>query len=196
MFNNNLIIFYFISLSLVISTSLVVFVNHIIFSLFFLVLSFIFTAILLLLFECEFLALMFVVIYVGAIAVLFLFVIMMLEVKLQNLSQNLIIYLITGLSFIIIFNVIFFKTVTYNLNLILINPNFFINWYEIIIFLNEIKAYSFVLYSHFVLQFLLTGFVLLVSLIGIIYFTKSFFNTKFRDQATFKQIAINSSFLN
>jgi NADH-quinone oxidoreductase subunit J len=38
--------------------------------------------------ECEFLALIFIVVYVGAIAVLFLFAVMMLDAKLQNLSRN------------------------------------------------------------------------------------------------------------
>jgi NADH:ubiquinone oxidoreductase subunit 6 (subunit J) len=36
----------------------------------------------------EFLALMFIIIYVGAIAVLFLFVIMMLNIKVNELREN------------------------------------------------------------------------------------------------------------
>lgn len=38
--------------------------------------------------ECEFLALLFITIYAGAIAILFLFAVMMLETKLTNLSDS------------------------------------------------------------------------------------------------------------
>lgn len=68
---NNILIFLFVlSLAIVVSSLIVVLAIHPIFSLLFLVLNFILAAILLLLLECELLALLFVVIYVGAIAVL------------------------------------------------------------------------------------------------------------------------------
>jgi NADH:ubiquinone oxidoreductase subunit 6 (subunit J) len=53
-----------------------------------LVFTFILAAFLLLLLECEFLAFIFIMIYVGAIAVFFLFSIIMLEPKLTYLSKN------------------------------------------------------------------------------------------------------------
>jgi len=43
---------------------------------------------LLLLLKIEFIAMMFLIIYVGAIAVLFLFVVMMLNIKLNELNEN------------------------------------------------------------------------------------------------------------
>ncbi len=43
---------------------------------------------LLLLLKLEFIAIMFLIIYVGAIAVLFLFVVMMLNIKLNQLNEN------------------------------------------------------------------------------------------------------------
>lgn len=49
--------------------------------------------------ECEFLAFLFVIIYVGAIAVLFLFAIMMLEPKTANLLRNRMEYFPAGLAF-------------------------------------------------------------------------------------------------
>jgi NADH-quinone oxidoreductase subunit J len=65
------------------------FLNIQFFLLLFLVSSFIFASFILFLLECEFLALLFIVVYVGAIAILFLFAIMMLESKFKNLSKNL-----------------------------------------------------------------------------------------------------------
>jgi len=50
-------------------------------SVLFLVLSFVSSSSLLFLLECEYISLIFIIIYVGAIAVLFLFVVMMLDVK-------------------------------------------------------------------------------------------------------------------
>ena len=43
---------------------------------------------LLILLKIEFIAMMFLIIYVGAIAVLFLFVVMMLNIKINELSEN------------------------------------------------------------------------------------------------------------
>jgi NADH:ubiquinone oxidoreductase subunit 6 (subunit J) len=51
---------------------------------------------LLILLKIEFIAMMFIIIYVGAIAVLFLFVVMMLNIKLNELSENLLRYLPIG----------------------------------------------------------------------------------------------------
>ena len=78
---------------------MVIVAQHPIFSLLFLVGSFIFSALLLFILECEFLALLFIVIYVGAIAVLFLFAVMMLDAKLQNLSRNVLRYVPVGFLF-------------------------------------------------------------------------------------------------
>ena len=53
-------------------------------SVLFLILSFISSAGLLFLLEIEFISLIFIVVYVGAIAVLFLFVVMMLDIKITD----------------------------------------------------------------------------------------------------------------
>jgi NADH:ubiquinone oxidoreductase subunit 6 (subunit J) len=63
----------------------VVVVQNSVHSVLFLVCSFLSAAIVLFLLECEFLALLFIIIYVGAIAVLFLFVVMMIHIKTVNL---------------------------------------------------------------------------------------------------------------
>lgn len=53
----NFLNFNFISISLIFCTICIVFSNHVIFALFFLILNFILTSILLLILECEFIAL-------------------------------------------------------------------------------------------------------------------------------------------
>ena len=65
-------------------------------SVLFLVLVFFNSAGLLLLLEVEFLAMLFIIVYVGAIAVLFLFVVMMLNVKMAKYSKEVFRYLPVG----------------------------------------------------------------------------------------------------
>jgi NADH-quinone oxidoreductase subunit J len=65
-----------------------VFSRNSIYSVLFLVLSFVSSSTILLLLECEYISLIFIIIYVGAIAVLFLFVVMMLDIKVVHLTQD------------------------------------------------------------------------------------------------------------
>ena len=92
-------LFYLISILLIISSILVILAKHPIFSVIFLIFSFILSSFLLVILECEFLALLFIIIYVGAIAILFLFAIMMLESKSINLIKNSIKYFPIGIFF-------------------------------------------------------------------------------------------------
>ena len=62
----------------------------------FLILVFVNAAGLLVLLKIDFIAMMFLIIYVGAIAVLFLFVVMMLNIKLNELNENWVRYLPIG----------------------------------------------------------------------------------------------------
>jgi NADH-quinone oxidoreductase subunit J len=97
--NNILILLYFISLAILINSLAVILSNHSIFSLLFLISNFILAAIMIFILECELLALLFVVVYVGAVAILFLFAIMMLESKLNDLSRNSTKYVLMGLVY-------------------------------------------------------------------------------------------------
>ena len=70
------------------SASMVIISKNPLHSVLFLVASFLSASILLFLFENEFLALFFLVIYLGAIAILFLFVVMMLDIKYRELQMS------------------------------------------------------------------------------------------------------------
>ena len=91
--------FYFFSFILLTSSLLTVFSQNSIYSVLFLVLSFVASSSLLFLLECEYISLIFIIIYVGAIAVLFLFVVMMLDVKTVYSTKDLLKYFPFG-SFI------------------------------------------------------------------------------------------------
>jgi NADH:ubiquinone oxidoreductase subunit 6 (subunit J) len=81
------ILFFIFSSMCLLSSICVVFSRNPIFSILFLVFSFSNASCLLFLFNFEFLPISFLIIYVGAIAVLFLFVLMMLNIKLAELND-------------------------------------------------------------------------------------------------------------
>ena len=195
MFNNILV--YYVDVFLVISVIFTIFSIHSIFALLFLVLTFILSAVLLLLLNCEFFAFMFLIIYVGGIIVLFLFVIMLLNIKFKDLTKNLIFNNIIGFIFILFFclillfynNNIFFYEYYYFFNLFN-----FVNWKDLNNSNNEIEVYSLLLYTNFIIQFLLIGFVLLLVLLGVVFFINNYLTLNFKIQNSFKQISINSCF--
>ena len=89
--------FYFFSAILVISASLVVTVRNPVHAALFLVMAFFFSAAIWLLLEAEFLAIVLVLVYVGAVMVLFLFVVMMLDINTAPLREGFARYLPVGL---------------------------------------------------------------------------------------------------
>jgi len=80
--------FYFFSFILIVSALMTILSQNSIYSVLFLVLSFVSSSSILFLLECEYISLIFIIIYVGAIAVLFLFVVMMLDVKTVYLAKD------------------------------------------------------------------------------------------------------------
>lgn len=195
MLDSNLL-FYLLSIFLVISAVMVVMAQHPVFSLLFLVSCFIVSSFLLFLLECEFLAFLFIIVYVGAIAILFLFSIMMLESKLINLSKNAIKYFPLGSIFIFGLLLPLFKNINNHFdNTESASTSFYINkyqnWYDLIDSTNDIYVYGHVLYSYFILQFLIAGLILLLILIGVVYLTNTY-EKHTTQQEVFKQLARSS----
>ena len=89
-------LFYVFALVLVFSAARVITVRNPVHAALFLVLAFFTSAALWLLIEAEFLAIVLVLVYVGAVMVLFLFVIMMLDINVAPLREGFIQYLPVG----------------------------------------------------------------------------------------------------
>jgi NADH-quinone oxidoreductase subunit J len=206
-------IYFLLSLGLIISSSFVVFSSNPIYSLLWLVLTFLFSTSLLLLIGSEFLALIFIVVYIGAIAVLFLFAIMLLDFKIKNLAAkknksftSVFFFNLFFLIFLILLNQVqsihIFSNFTINWTsfvffILFFTDNtylVFFNWSDILNSLNDIETYSLLIYDVFVLQLLLVGFILLVVLIGVVFLTNSYQSIKILDQSIFKQVSVNSNF--
>lgn len=92
-----LLLFYVLAAITVASGVLVVSARNPVHSVLFLILAFFNTAGLFVLIGAEFLAMVLVVVYVGAVAVLFMFVVMMLDVNFVRLRQGILQYLPVGL---------------------------------------------------------------------------------------------------
>lgn len=175
------VFFYPVSILLVLTSLMVVLSAHPIYSLLFLIASFILSAFLLLVLECEFLALIFVLIYVGAVAILFLFAAMMLEAKSTLLNKN----SLKHFPFIVIYFLIFLiplfyrikKTFSLDMTMQKNCIDFYsirrINWFDAVDLTDDIRACGHILYSFFVVQFLVTGLILLLITICVVHLTTS-----------------------
>lgn len=92
----DLTLFYIFSTLAILSAIMVIRAKNPVYSVLFLILVFCNAAGLLVLIDLDFFAMVFLVVYVGAIAVLFLFVVMMLNIKLAEINENILRYLPIG----------------------------------------------------------------------------------------------------
>ena len=138
-----------------------------VFSALFLVLAFVTSAVLWMLLEAEFLAVVLVLVYVGAVMVLFLFVVMMLDVNLDQLKEGFTKYAPIG---ILVAVVMAAELVTVfwirNTGLpVLENPPPHVAGYS------NTKELGSVLYTEYVYAFELAAFILLLAIIAAIVLT-------------------------
>lgn len=160
-------------ISIIISAVMVVNTNNPVHSVFFLILSFLFGSMFLFLMRNEFLSIIFIVVYIGAIVVLFLFVIMMLNIKLIELKSSYITYIPLSFIFILIF---FFEILYYfQINYIYIYSNtteFYINWVNYLYFsLSNVHLIGLYLYTYYFLVFIFSAIILFIATIGAILLT-------------------------
>jgi NADH-quinone oxidoreductase subunit J len=137
-------------------------------SVLFLILTFFTAAGLFVLIGAEFLAMLLVVVYVGAVAVLFLFVVMMLDVDFVELRQGFLNYLPLGLvvGLVLIGEIGLVAAAVLQNQAVQLNPDATANLAN-----TNAEAIGSVLYTRFFLVFQLSGLVLFVAMIGAIVLT-------------------------
>ena len=132
--------------------------------------------------NAEFLAMTLVIVYVGAIAVLFLFVVMMLNISESVLKEGFLKYFPFGLILIVIFISELF--LVYNSDTIVIPDNIKINISEMTnLGFDNTKLLGLYLYTDYFIIFQISGFLLLLAMIGAIVLA----------QTDLSQIKLNSS---
>jgi uncharacterized membrane protein YcgQ (UPF0703/DUF1980 family) len=72
--------------------------------------------------------------------------------------------------------------------------NIYQNWYDLTDSINDVEVYGEVLYSYYVFQFLISGLLLLLVLIGVVYLTNIFTTEQTTNQLLFKQLSRHSKF--
>ena len=155
------------SLILIFSSLMVILSRNTVYSVLYLILSFFNAAIIFLMSNAEFLAMTLIIVYVGAVAVLFLFVVMMLNINVVQAKEGMLRYLPFGLVLISIFlielSLIFSDLPVFpesntkiDISELLNNGN------------SNTKAIGLHLYTDYFIIFQISGFVLLVAMLGAI----------------------------
>ena len=163
------ITFYVFSLVAVLSALMVISARNPVHSVLFLILSFVNASGLFVLLGAEFLAMILVVVYVGAVAVLFLFVVMMLDINFVKLREGFLQYLPFGalLGIVLIIELgILFLTKSFS-------ENSLSKFIELPV-MNEVentKLIGQVLYTNYFYLFQISGLILLVAMVGSITLT-------------------------
>ena len=169
----NSLFYFFASLALV-SGVMVIQARNPVHSVLFLILVFFNVAGLLILLGLDFFAMIFLVVYVGAIAVLFLFVVMMLNIKLAEINEKRLRYLPIGGLLGILFLFEIFLIVDNDL-IPLVSHSFgnttFIQYSSLIETVTNIESVGLLLYTYYFYFFLLASLILLVAMIGAIVLT-------------------------
>ena len=219
-FNYETFFFFLFSSIALTSAIFVIYSKNTVYSVFFLILVFTNITGLLLVVEVEFLAIMLIIIYVGAITVLFLFVVMMLDIKkVTNKNNNYgylpVIFLISSMFFIQIFYIYSKSFTSYQY---FINKNITMGTYSRLCeawairytkayidfpyiytkfilkidSITNIETLGQTLYTYYAFFLLTAGLILLIALIGAVTLTlKEKKNKKFLTKNLYQQLSRN-----
>ena len=155
--------FYFFASFLIVTCISVIFSKNPVNSVLFLVLAFLNSTFLFILIGAEFVGIILAIVYIGAVAILFLFVVMMLDIQITTLMFNIKRYIPLALLFagVILAEIIYltvFKSSKSNIS-------------EIVRSSNNTEEIGNVLYTKYFIDFQLSGIVLLLAMIGAIVLT-------------------------
>ena len=155
--------FFLFSAFLVTTCIFVIFSKNPVNSVLFLVLAFLNSTFLFILIGAEFVGIILAIVYIGAVAILFLFVVMMLDIQKTTLMLNIKKYIPIAIVFAsIILAEIIYLTIYKSSK---VNPDTIIR-YE-----NNTEQIGDVLYTKYSIDFQLSGIVLLLAMIGAIVLT-------------------------
>ena len=162
-----IVVFYVFAAIVVFSAFRVITVNNPVFAAMFLVLTFFTCAAIWMLLEAEFLAVTLVLVYVGAVMVLFLFVVMMLDVNVVPMKEGFVKYLPVGLlvGAVMLVEMVFLITQRYFRNESFPPPE------RVAADYSNTEALGRVLYSDYLFQFEIAAIILLVAIVAAIALT-------------------------
>ena len=161
------LIFYFFSFVAVASSLMVISSKNTVHAVFFLILDFVSISCLFIMLGAEFLGMITLIVYVGAVAVLFLFVVMMINIDFAQLKTGFLEYMPFGLlvGLVILLELgMMFATWKYKPEFIKVQS--FNN-----VIISNTESLGKVIYTDYIYFFQLSGLILLVAMIGAIVLT-------------------------
>lgn len=167
------IAFYLFAGVVILSAAMTITARNPVHSVLWLILAFFNAAGLMVLAGAEFIAMLLVIVYVGAVAVLFLFVVMMLDIDFAELRAGFVRYAMLGLAIAVALAAeIVIGTMAWSAGKIeLANRVAPIDGNAALGKLNNIEAIGMLLYSRYLYLFEAAGFILLVAMVGAIVLT-------------------------
>ena len=171
------ILFFIFSMGMILSLFLVFLSNNSVLSVISLIGFFLNGSGLLFFFQAEYLGIVYVVVYVGAIAVLFLFVVMMLDFKqgssIYNYKTE---YFFSSLFFLVLFFLylinFFYKIYFITEGSEFENSSFiYKEWVSLIDAVSDLSVLGHLLYGHYFLYLMFCGLLLLIAMMGAIVLT-------------------------
>jgi NADH:ubiquinone oxidoreductase subunit 6 (subunit J) len=159
----------------------------------------------------EYYARLFLIVYVGAIVVLFLFIIMMLELKRVNITQSLYNSYLIHYSFILTFFLIallIMSETRFNLRFIInsnlganldttffTEANMYLDWSKLIQRTDQLRALGGVLYTEYKVSVILASILLFLSMVGALALTLFFPSSKkfYKKYATSLKVQDNNN---
>ena len=165
------IFFYFFSIIAIFSSLMVITSRNTVNSVFFLILDFISVGCLFIMVGAEFLGMIILIVYVGAVAVLFLFVVMMLNVaeqkqswfigkKSTHIPSGLIVGILIFLELLVVIGGWKYKDNVMSSNSLVVNEK-----------ISNTHQIGSVMYTDYILYFQISGIILLLAMIGAILLT-------------------------
>jgi NADH-quinone oxidoreductase subunit J len=158
------IVFYFFAAVTVVSALSVISVRNPVHAALFLVLTFFSSAFIWMLLEAEFLAITLVLVYVGAVMVLFLFVVMMLDINIARLREGFVKFLPIGILMALVMFGLIYSVISGDRFGIEAMPDPIAKAADY----SNTKALGSVLYTEYVFAFEIAAVILLVAIIAAI----------------------------
>ncbi len=176
--------FYLFAILSILSAIYVISVRNPVHAVLFLIFTFVNSTVLFILLGAEFIAMILLIVYIGAVAVLFLFVVMMLDIDYIKLRQGFTKHLVLST----ILSVVFFLVISFIILNSALNINNGINYS-----MNNMKAIGDLLYTDYMYAFHLSGILLLTAIVGTIALASQDKKKGIKRQNVLKQLTQSSS---
>lgn len=144
----------------------------------------------------DFLAFMYLIVYIGAIAIFFIFAVMMLNIKQDELSYNMVSYIpiVVSLSMLLLLEYYVYKDTLVDLIGIessthSLYNNYMSPYYYYLSSNSDLNIFGQLLYTSYGHLFLIASLILLVGMIGAIVLTLEYREFSIKKQDIFKQIS-------